>query len=58
MFGTKLGHDEAEEMVKEVTDDEIKNAMFNIGDNKAPGLDGYTSFYYKKSLASCWERCT
>lgn len=26
---------------------EIKEALFDIGDNKAPGLDGYSSKFYK-----------
>nr|GEU57795.1 hypothetical protein [Tanacetum cinerariifolium] len=28
-------------MIREVTNDEIKRAMFDIGDGKAPGSDGY-----------------
>ncbi|GKB06930.1 hypothetical protein Tco_0835163 [Tanacetum coccineum] len=49
VFGTKLNHEDAMEMIKEVTDFEIKNALFDIGDNKAPGPDGYTSTFFKKS---------
>ncbi|GJW35084.1 RNA-directed DNA polymerase, eukaryota, reverse transcriptase zinc-binding domain protein [Tanacetum coccineum] len=36
-------------MVRNVTDDEVKDAMFDIGDNRAPGPDGYTSMFFKKA---------
>ncbi|GJY15340.1 RNA-directed DNA polymerase, eukaryota, reverse transcriptase zinc-binding domain protein [Tanacetum coccineum] len=49
VFGTKLNNVEAIDMVREITNLEIKNAMFNIGDNKAPGPDGYASTFYKKA---------
>nr|GEX58808.1 hypothetical protein [Tanacetum cinerariifolium] len=35
-------------MIRQVTNDEIKRAMFDIGDGKAPGPDGYTSAFFKK----------
>nr|GEU31439.1 hypothetical protein [Tanacetum cinerariifolium] len=35
-------------MICQVTNDEIKRAMFDIGDGKAPGPDGYTSAFFKK----------
>ncbi|GJZ53290.1 methylenetetrahydrofolate reductase 1 [Tanacetum coccineum] len=35
-------------MIRSVTDDEIKRAMFDIGDDKAPGPDGYTSAFFKR----------
>nr|GEY81380.1 hypothetical protein [Tanacetum cinerariifolium] len=31
-----------------VSNDEIKRAMFDIGDGKSPGPDGYTSAFFKK----------
>ncbi|GJZ41493.1 RNA-directed DNA polymerase, eukaryota, reverse transcriptase zinc-binding domain protein [Tanacetum coccineum] len=49
VFGTKLSKKEAMNMVNEVTDNEIKHAMFDIGDNKALGPDGYTSTFFKKA---------
>nr|GEX49696.1 RNA-directed DNA polymerase, eukaryota, reverse transcriptase zinc-binding domain protein [Tanacetum cinerariifolium] len=36
-------------MAREVTNTEIEKAMFNIGDNKAPGPDGYTSTFFEKA---------
>nr|GEU75147.1 hypothetical protein [Tanacetum cinerariifolium] len=38
----------ASNMVREVTIEEIKAAMFAIGDDKSPGPDGYTSAFFKK----------
>ncbi|GJZ61873.1 reverse transcriptase domain-containing protein, partial [Tanacetum coccineum] len=49
VFGTKLNNEEAVDMLRDVTDSEIKNAMFDIGDNKALGPDGYTSTFYKNA---------
>nr|XP_043611422.1 uncharacterized protein LOC122583015 [Erigeron canadensis] len=36
-------------MVIPVSLEEIKDVMFSIGDNKAPGPDGFTSAFFKKS---------
>ncbi|GJT83948.1 hypothetical protein Tco_1058290 [Tanacetum coccineum] len=38
-------------MVRTVTDREIKNAMFSMGDDKSPGPDGYTAAFFKEA----WE---
>ncbi|CAH9145483.1 unnamed protein product [Cuscuta epithymum] len=35
-------------LVAPITDLEIKEALFDIGDNKSPGPDGYTSAFFKK----------
>ncbi|GJU40154.1 RNA-directed DNA polymerase, eukaryota, reverse transcriptase zinc-binding domain protein [Tanacetum coccineum] len=40
IFTKKLSNEEAQFMVRDVTDIEIKAALFDIGDNKAPGPDG------------------
>nr|TKS12516.1 hypothetical protein D5086_0000062530 [Populus alba] len=32
-----------------ITDEDIRAALFSIPDTKAPGPDGYNSFFYKKS---------
>nr|GEU84100.1 RNA-directed DNA polymerase, eukaryota, reverse transcriptase zinc-binding domain protein [Tanacetum cinerariifolium] len=51
LFYNKINHDEAELMIRYVTDKEIKEAMFDIGENKAPGSDGFTSTFFK----SFWD---
>nr|GEY32967.1 hypothetical protein [Tanacetum cinerariifolium] len=47
IFRTKLSFEEALEMVRPISDPEIKNARFEIEDSKAHGPDGYTSRFYK-----------
>ncbi|GKC03028.1 RNA-directed DNA polymerase, eukaryota, reverse transcriptase zinc-binding domain protein [Tanacetum coccineum] len=39
LFSKKLTEEEASWMIREVSDNEIKDAMFNIGDHKAPSPD-------------------
>lgn len=36
-------------MIRSVSREEVKNAMFDIDNNKFPGLDGYTSTFFKDS---------
>jgi hypothetical protein len=38
-----------ESLLAPVSNDDIKNALFDIGNDKAPGPDGYSSFFFKKS---------
>ncbi|XP_021993761.1 uncharacterized protein LOC110890459 [Helianthus annuus] len=47
LFSHTLGDEAALHMIRPVLQDEIKNSMFSIGDNKAPGPDGYTSAFFK-----------
>ncbi|GKD27441.1 RNA-directed DNA polymerase, eukaryota, reverse transcriptase zinc-binding domain protein, partial [Tanacetum coccineum] len=49
LFQCKLNSAEAEYMVREVSNEEIKIAMFQIDDNKAPGPDGYSATFFKKA---------
>ncbi|GJX36852.1 RNA-directed DNA polymerase, eukaryota, reverse transcriptase zinc-binding domain protein [Tanacetum coccineum] len=49
IFTKTLSVEEALYMVREVTNNEIKTAMFDIRDNKASGPDGYTSRFFKKA---------
>nr|GEX50584.1 hypothetical protein [Tanacetum cinerariifolium] len=45
----KLDTDDASFMVNEVCDEEIKEVMFQINGNKAPGPDGVSSLFFKKA---------
>ncbi|GJT12708.1 RNA-directed DNA polymerase, eukaryota, reverse transcriptase zinc-binding domain protein [Tanacetum coccineum] len=49
LFKNKLRPDEAEFMVRDVSNKEIKQAIFLIDDNKAPGPDGFSAYFYKKA---------
>ncbi|GJT23915.1 zinc knuckle CX2CX4HX4C containing protein [Tanacetum coccineum] len=49
LFTHVLDHHKAEFMVKDVTDSEIKDAIFSMGYDKAPGPDGFTSAFFKKA---------
>lgn len=49
LFTNKITIEEASKMCEVISDEEIKNVLFDIGDNKAPGPDGYTSKFYKKA---------
>nr|GEY43989.1 hypothetical protein [Tanacetum cinerariifolium] len=49
MFIKKLDVVEASNMIKDITDKEIKEAMFDIDNDKAPGPNGYTSCFFKKA---------
>ncbi|GJR69495.1 RNA-directed DNA polymerase, eukaryota, reverse transcriptase zinc-binding domain protein [Tanacetum coccineum] len=45
----KLPEEEANDMIKNVSDKEIKDALFDIDSNKAAGPDWYTSCFFKKA---------
>ncbi|GJR36051.1 hypothetical protein Tco_1211735 [Tanacetum coccineum] len=49
IFKSKIDLHSACDMIREVTREDIKDAMFSIDDNKAPGLDGYTAKFFKKA---------
>ena len=49
IFTKKLPNEEAMKMIREVTDLEIKEAMFDIDDNREAGPDGYSSSFVKKA---------
>lgn len=42
--------EEAMHLIRQVSNDEIKVALFDIEDNKAPGPDGFTSKFFKALL--------
>ncbi|KAJ0833348.1 putative RNA-directed DNA polymerase [Helianthus annuus] len=49
IFTNKLDSDSANHMTRPVTLEEVKSAMFSIGNDKAPGPDGYTAAFFKSS---------
>ncbi|GJU73837.1 hypothetical protein Tco_1265242 [Tanacetum coccineum] len=49
LISKKLPPDVADDMIREVSDEEIKKAMFSIDGNKAPGLDGFSLCFFKKA---------
>ncbi|GJV67697.1 putative RNA-directed DNA polymerase [Tanacetum coccineum] len=48
LFRKKVSDLANENMTKPITNEEIKRAMFGIGDDKARGPDGFTSAFFKK----------
>ncbi|GKA65583.1 hypothetical protein Tco_0765290, partial [Tanacetum coccineum] len=49
LFCNQLTNDVANYMVRDVSDQEIRDAMFAMGDNKAPGPNGYTTAFFKEA---------
>nr|GEU51902.1 RNA-directed DNA polymerase, eukaryota [Tanacetum cinerariifolium] len=47
-FHKKLLQSQADDLERGVSRDEIRRAVWNCGDNKSPGLDGYTFEFFKK----------
>ncbi|VFQ64934.1 unnamed protein product [Cuscuta campestris] len=46
--GPLIQHQDATELVRNVDRTEVKEALFSIGYDKAPGPDGYTAAFFKK----------
>ncbi|KAJ9536620.1 hypothetical protein OSB04_un000169 [Centaurea solstitialis] len=51
LFESKLSLSEALHMIRPIQDSEIKDAIFSIGNDKAPGSDGFSSKFFKDA----WE---
>ncbi|XP_050222570.1 uncharacterized protein LOC126672659 [Mercurialis annua] len=47
--GRYVSEEDRIKLCLEVTDSDVKDAMFSIGSDKAPGADGYSSLFFKKS---------
>ncbi|XP_071712784.1 uncharacterized protein [Rutidosis leptorrhynchoides] len=45
-FNKRIDADLARDMIRQITDTEIKDAMFDIDDSKSPGPDGYTAAFF------------
>lgn len=48
-LGPKLNTEAKSQISPQITNDEIKAAMFSIGDDKVPGPDGFSSKFFKKA---------
>ncbi|GJX84888.1 hypothetical protein Tco_0335662, partial [Tanacetum coccineum] len=49
LFINKTSQDNADSMVMDITNKEIKEAIFCIGNDKAPKPDGFTVIFFKRS---------
>ncbi|XP_022003043.1 uncharacterized protein LOC110900463 [Helianthus annuus] len=58
VFTNVLSANVADYMVRQVTREEIKQAMFSISENKSPGPDGYTSAFFKHAWDIVGEEVT
>nr|GEU59636.1 RNA-directed DNA polymerase, eukaryota [Tanacetum cinerariifolium] len=48
LFPNRLSHDQMLDLERVVSRDEIRSAVWNCGDNKSPGPDGYTFEFFKR----------
>lgn len=48
-WGPLLNDEQRSSLTRPVLDQKIKNAFFCIGDDKAPGPNGYSSHFFKRS---------
>nr|XP_043619803.1 uncharacterized protein LOC122591609 [Erigeron canadensis] len=49
LFSNRLSPEKANAMIVDVTDEEVKDAIFFMGDDKSPGSDGYSACFFKAS---------
>ncbi|KAJ9538795.1 hypothetical protein OSB04_031528 [Centaurea solstitialis] len=49
LFSAKLQLTEALDIIRPITDKEIRDSIFAIGNDKAPGSDGFTSKFFKSA---------
>ncbi|GJV24648.1 hypothetical protein Tco_1377343 [Tanacetum coccineum] len=49
LFQNQILNEVADHMVREVSNHEIMEAIFSIGDDKAPGLDAYSIAFFKEA---------
>jgi hypothetical protein len=51
MITPKLSQQMNDDLIAPFNADDVKKAVFSIGDLKAPGSDGLHALFYKKNLA-------
>ncbi|GJU94038.1 sugar transport protein 13 [Tanacetum coccineum] len=49
LFKSRLNEHDALYMVREVSFQEVKDALFSMGDDKSPGPDGFTAAFFKET---------
>lgn len=49
LFVKKLSRNQANSMIRMVTNEEIESSIFSIGDDKAPGPDDYSTKFFKEA---------
>nr|GEZ63723.1 putative RNA-directed DNA polymerase, eukaryota, reverse transcriptase zinc-binding domain protein [Tanacetum cinerariifolium] len=49
LFKVRLNEQDALDMVRDVSDQEVKTAIFSMGNDKAPGPDGFTAAFFKEA---------
>ncbi|GJT32442.1 hypothetical protein Tco_0922861 [Tanacetum coccineum] len=49
LFTTRVDDSDASYMVHNVMQQEVKDALFSMGNDKAPGPDGYTTAFFKEA---------
>nr|GEV07937.1 hypothetical protein [Tanacetum cinerariifolium] len=49
LFARVLDDAKADFMVREVSNDEVKSVIFSMGEDRAPGPDGFTAAFFKKA---------
>lgn len=47
-FSARVTEEMNEDLIKPVTEEEVRKAVFSIGPNKAPGPDGFTGAFYRQ----------
>ena len=47
LFSNRLSQDQAIAMTTDVTDTEVREAIFSMGDDKSPGPDGFSACFFK-----------
>ena len=49
LFTNRLSLSESLHMIRPISDEEIKHAIFSIGNDKAPGSDGFSALFFKRA---------
>nr|GFD07387.1 methylenetetrahydrofolate reductase 1 [Tanacetum cinerariifolium] len=49
LFDARHTDVEANYMIRDITSNEVKEAMFSMGNDKSPGPDGYTAAFFKEA---------